>query len=166
MTTRPEYRDPKKPRAVCVYTIAQESRYLIVENIPHLGVIDQLIQLCHSFGLVESHRPLDEISTDQTDVVLIQYAHIASARLAKRKLDDKPFFTQLLRVYYAPEYESLQDLRDKFQDRYQSVHARLHQPLKRTKDERKRKTFVYTVKEPTQETVQPTENNQKKRRRI
>ncbi|KAI8369069.1 hypothetical protein BD560DRAFT_128475 [Blakeslea trispora] len=165
-TTRPEYRDPKRPRAVCVYTIAQESRYLVIENIPHLGVVDQLVQLCHSFGLIESHRTLDEhpASTEHTDVVLIEYAHIASARIAKRKLDDKPFFTQLLRVHYAPAYETLQDLRDKFQDRYQAVHRRLafafleHKPKnkKRRSITRKEEAFAYgPVAKPSQAKRQP-----------
>ncbi|KAI8084060.1 uncharacterized protein B0P05DRAFT_570462 [Gilbertella persicaria] len=132
-TTQPEYRDPKKPKAVYVYTIAQESRYLIIENVPNLGVIDQLVQLCNSFGQVEEHRMLDNhtSSTDYADVIWIKYHEIRSARLAKRKLDNTPFFTSLLCVNYAPEYETWQDIRDKFNDRYQTVLAKLSQDKKK-----------------------------------
>ncbi|CDH49496.1 upf0712 protein c7orf64-like protein [Lichtheimia corymbifera JMRC:FSU:9682] len=125
-TNRPEYRDPKTPRAVKVYTIAQESRYLIVENVPALGLVENLLKLCSSFGPVQSHRLLDDhtSATNYCDVVWIQFATTAAARIAKRTLDDKPFFSNLLRVSYAPEYETVDDLRGKLQERRYSVTQR------------------------------------------
>ncbi|KAI7880211.1 hypothetical protein K492DRAFT_187995 [Lichtheimia hyalospora FSU 10163] len=128
-TNRPEYRDPKRPRAVKVYTIAQESRYLIVENVPALGLVDNLLKLCSSFGPVSSHRLLDDhaSATNYCDVVWIQFATTAAARIAKRTLDDKPFFSNLLRVSYAPEYETVDDLRGKLQERRFSVTQRQQQ---------------------------------------
>lgn len=136
-TTRLDYRDSKVPKAVYVYTIAQESRYIIIENVPSLGVIEQLIDKCRSFGSIEQYRLLDDhvSSTEHADVFWIQYHDIVSARMAKRKMDDKPFFTNLLRVNYAPEYETFDDIRAKFQDRLKAVSERL---VKRTRPFRKR----------------------------
>lgn len=127
-TTRPDYRDTRKPTAVCVYTIAQESRHLIIENIPGFGSIEEFIQHCSQFGQVAGYTMLDThaSSDSNTDVVWIQYGTIGEARYAKRKMDDKPYQYNLLRVNYAPEYESAQDIRDKFQDRFQVVHSRLN----------------------------------------
>ncbi|KAF1797074.1 hypothetical protein V8B55DRAFT_1485445 [Mucor lusitanicus] len=126
-STRPEYRDPKVPKAVCVYTIAQESRYLIIENVPNLGVSHEFVERFQQFGVIEEHRILDEhaSSTEYANVHWIKYDTIKASRMAKRKLDDKPFFTSLLRVSYAPEYETFDDTRAKFQDRLASVHSKL-----------------------------------------
>ncbi|KAI7850180.1 hypothetical protein BDC45DRAFT_539345 [Circinella umbellata] len=133
---RPTYRDSKQPRAVKVYTIAQESRYLIFENVPALGVIDNLITQCQSWamlapghqqqrsnsltvqnhGLLDTHSSSDELH----DVVWVEFANSRQARKVKQMMDDKPFFTHLLRVSYAPEYESVDDFRNKLQERYKS----------------------------------------------
>lgn len=47
----------------------------------------------------------------------IKYGDINSARVAKRKLDNRSFFGSNLHVCYAPEYESVQDTRDKLLQR-------------------------------------------------
>ncbi|KAJ8654199.1 hypothetical protein O0I10_010147 [Lichtheimia ornata] len=140
-TNRPEYRDPKTPRAVKVYTIAQESRYLIVENVPALGLVENLLKLCSSFGPVQSHRLLDDhaSATNYCDVVWIQFATTAAARIAKRTLDDKPFFSNLLRVSYAPEYETVDDLRGKLQERRYSVTQRVSYNKRKDRRQSKQK---------------------------
>jgi hypothetical protein len=156
-TTRPEYRDTKKPTSVCVYTIAQESRYLIIENIPIYGnSIEDFIKFCGQFGQVNEYRMLDThaSSSSTADVVWIQYASIQEARYAKRKMDDKSFNYNLLRVNYAPEYETPKDIRIKFQDRFQAVHTRLNnnnskrkkwgeQPTRNNEKQTKKKQNIY-----------------------
>lgn len=134
-TNRPEYRDSREPRAVKVYTTAQESRFLVFDNVPSLGVIDQLIRTCRKFGRVMEHRVLDEHpnATDLTDVVWVAFDTLASGRRAKQKLDDTPFFAQLLRVSYAPEYETMEDIRQKLVDRTVNV-------IRSMKPKRKRST--------------------------
>ncbi|KAG2216221.1 hypothetical protein INT45_014193 [Circinella minor] len=133
---RPEYRDSKQPRAVKVYTIAQESRYLIFENVPALGIIDNLITQCQSWAMlapghqqqksnaltVQNHGLLDtHASSDEFhDVVWVELTNCMQARKVKQMMDDKPFFTHILRVSYAPEYESMDDFRNKLQERYTS----------------------------------------------
>jgi hypothetical protein len=39
-------------------------------------------------------------------------------------MDDKVFFANRLAIYYAPEFESPQDIRDKFNDRFQTIQKR------------------------------------------
>lgn len=125
-STRLDYRDPKKPRAVCVYTIAQESRYLIVENLSTIGILKEFIKHCEQFGTVEQYRLLDDhdASTDTEDVCWLAYNDVSSARYAKRMMDDKVYCYQRLRVYYVPEYETAQDIRAKFADRFQAIQKR------------------------------------------
>lgn len=141
-STRLEYREPKKPRAVCVYTIAQESRYLIIENIPAIGVIDEFIKHCGQFGMVNNYRMLDDhpYSTATEDVCWVEYDYISSARYAKRMMDDKVYCYQRLRVNYAPEYETPDDVRAKFQDRFQAIYKRLNYTHGKRKHD-KRDTF-------------------------
>ncbi|ORY98847.1 hypothetical protein BCR43DRAFT_488274 [Syncephalastrum racemosum] len=132
-TNRPEYRDSREPRAVKVYTPAQESRFLLFENVPSLGVIDQLIRACRKFGQVVEHHVLDDHpnATDLTDVVWVAFDSLASGRRAKKKLDDTPFFAQLLRVSYAPEYETMDDIRQKLVDRTVNVIRSMNPKRKR-----------------------------------
>lgn len=127
-STRLDYREPKKPRAVCVYTIAQESRYVIIENLSAIGIIEEFIRHCGKFGTVQNYRMLDDhpSSTEHLDVCWVQYDEISSARYAKRMMDDKVYCYQRLRVNYAPEYETHDDIRAKFQDRFQAIHKRLN----------------------------------------
>jgi hypothetical protein len=166
---RLDYRDSKIPKAVYVYTIAQESRYIIIENIPSLGVIDQLIDKCRSYGSIQEHRMLDDhaSSTEYVDVVWIQYHDILSARMAKRKMDDKPFFTNLLRVNYAPEYETFDDIRAKFQDRLEAVSQKLaksQRTFKKRKDIETEDAIIGPQRKPEQQ--QPSVPSVKKRKRI
>ena len=47
------------------------------------------------------------------------------SRIAKRKLDDQSFYGGVLHVCYAPEYETVQDTREKLQDRRKAIATRL-----------------------------------------
>ena len=64
------------------------------------------------------YRVLDDYPSEQyTDVYWIKYVSINSARVAKRKLDNRSFFGKSLHICYAPEYESIQETREKLQQR-------------------------------------------------
>ncbi|CAF1557032.1 unnamed protein product [Rotaria magnacalcarata] len=123
--TRPPYRDGKKLRAVKVYTIAQESKYLLVQNIPSVrGVIEQLLPYFNQYGKLEQYWRLDgyeriDSSTDDAffDTVLIKFLQIQQARYAKFRLDDINFMGSNLHICYAPECENVDDLREKFNER-------------------------------------------------
>ncbi|KAM9838417.1 RNA-binding protein 48 [Aulostomus maculatus] len=116
--SRPKYREGRKARAVKVYTINLESRYLMVQGVPAIGVMAELIQLCALYGVVEEYRPLDEYPAEEfTEVYLVKFQKLTSARAAKRQMDEKSFYGGVLHVCYVPEYETVEDTRLKLQDR-------------------------------------------------
>ncbi|XP_010889825.1 RNA-binding protein 48 [Esox lucius] len=121
--SRPKYREGRRPKAVKVYTINLESRYLMVQGVPAIGVMTELIQLSALYGVVEEYRVMDEYPAEEfTEVYLIKFQKLTSARAAKRHMDEKSFFGSLLHVCYAPEYETVEDTRLKLQDRRRYVH--------------------------------------------
>ncbi|CAG2223664.1 unnamed protein product [Mytilus edulis] len=91
----------------------------MIQDVPALGTTQELIKLCAVHGAVEEYRLLDEFPTVDryTDVVLVKFKRILSARHAKKKLDNWSFLSVPLHVTYAPEYESVEETREKLQDR-------------------------------------------------
>ncbi|XP_056409653.1 RNA-binding protein 48-like, partial [Hyla sarda] len=82
----------------------------------------ELVEQFALYGAVEEYNPLDEYPAEQfTEVYLIKYQRVQSARVAKRKLDERSFFGGILHVCYAPEFESVQETREKLQDRRRYV---------------------------------------------
>ncbi len=68
------------------------------------------------------YRLLDEYPAEPyTDVYWIKFTDIDAARLAKKKTDNHSFFGKNLHVSYAPEFESVQDTREKLQQRRKIV---------------------------------------------
>ncbi|KAG6541691.1 hypothetical protein Mapa_016956 [Marchantia paleacea] len=123
---RPDYRSSRRERAVRVYTICDESRYLIVKNVPALGCIDELVKLFGLYGPIEEYRTLDEEDCEPfTDIYWIKYSKLGNATFAKRKLDDYKFLGNLLEVSYAPQFETLSDTRDKLEERRRTVLNRI-----------------------------------------
>jgi hypothetical protein len=122
---RPPYRNGKKLRAVKVYTIAQESKYLLIQNIPAIsGVLEQLLPYFNQYGNIEQYWRLDgyerkDPKDDEQfiDTILIKFVQIHQARLAKCRLDDMNFMGSNLHICYAPECENLEDLREKMMER-------------------------------------------------
>lgn len=121
----PRYKD--EPPAVRVYTVCDESRYLIVRNVPALGCGNDLMQLFSTYGEVEECKPMDAEDCEQfTDVYWIKFRLFSNARFAKRKLDEFVFLGNRLQVSYAPHFESLSDTKDKLEGRRKEVLARLN----------------------------------------
>lgn len=120
----PRYKD--EPPAMRVYTVCDESRYLIVRNVAALGCQEELHKLFASYGPVEDCKPMHaEESEPFTEVYRIKFQHVNNARFAKRKLDDFVFFGNQLHVSYAPEFEDLSDTKDKLECRRRDVIARI-----------------------------------------
>nr|XP_006114537.1 RNA-binding protein 48 [Pelodiscus sinensis] len=116
--SRAKYREGRRPRAVKVYTVNLESRYLLIQGVPALGVMKELVQQFALYGAIEEYNALDEYPAEQfTEVYLIKFQKLQSARIAKRKMDERSFFGSLLHVCYAPEFETVQETREKLQDR-------------------------------------------------
>ncbi|ORZ10129.1 hypothetical protein BCR42DRAFT_422790 [Absidia repens] len=133
---RPEYRDAKTPRAVTVYTVAQESRHVVFRNVPALSgeetIIQDLLNRCGLYGTVETWRQLDKhhqqqqqqqeqsqqsIESFTLSPLLVTFTTIDEARWVKRKMDDQVFYANLLQVSYAPEYDTVNDIRLKLENR-------------------------------------------------
>ncbi|NWR49472.1 RBM48 protein, partial [Regulus satrapa] len=101
-----------------VYTINLESRYLLIQGVPALGVMKELIEQFALYGAIEEYHALDEYPAEQfTEVYLIKFTKLQCARVAKKKMDERSFFGSLLHVCYAPEFETVQETREKLQDR-------------------------------------------------
>ncbi|XP_059447067.1 uncharacterized protein LOC132178621 [Corylus avellana] len=121
----PRYKD--EPPAVRVYTVCDESRYLVVKNVPALGCADELLKLFASYGDVEDCKPMDAEDCEPfTDVYWIKFRLVSNARFAKRKLDEFVFIGNRLQVSYAPQFESLSDSKNKLEWRSREVLARLN----------------------------------------
>ncbi|KAM6899349.1 RNA-binding protein 48 [Xenentodon cancila] len=139
--SRPKYREGRKAKAVKVYTINLESCYLMVQGVPAIGVMTELVQLCALYGSVEEYRPLDEYpAEDFSEVYLIKFHKLTSARAAKRNLDEKSFYGGVLHVCYVPEYESVDDTRHKLQDRRGYVKRAAARNRERTRKETRHET--------------------------
>lgn len=125
--------DPRHERAVRVFTVCNESRVVVVRNVPALGVIDDLLKRLSLYGRICEYRVLDhpddraragdgeDASSENedpetrdhverfTDVVWVQYETVNNARHAKARAVQKPFFGSVLRIAYAPQDESRHD---------------------------------------------------------
>jgi len=127
-TNRPRYRAGRKETLVKAYTINQESRFLIVKNVPALGAQDELMKLFALYGTIVEYRLLDEEdAVEFTDVYWIKFERIEEARIAKRKCDDYNFLGHLLEVSYAPQFESVSDMREKLEERKRIISRKLRQ---------------------------------------
>ncbi|CAO3689965.1 unnamed protein product [Umbelopsis ramanniana] len=111
-----------------VYTILQESFYLIFDQVPPYHLENELVRQCSMLGKVLEHSQCQDHphATDLYQVFLIKLDTIASARKVKRKFDDTVFYGGQIRVYYAPEHETVQDTRRKLNERQIAVHDHLN----------------------------------------
>ncbi|CAO3589014.1 unnamed protein product [Absidia cylindrospora] len=143
---RPEYRDAKTPRAVTVYTVAQELRHVVL-NVPALSgeetIISDLLNRCGLYGTVEAWRQLDKQQQSNESFtlspLLVTFATIDEARWVKRKMDDQVFYANLLQVSYAPEYDTVNDIRLKLENRRTRVYSKLHHHAFDSNDGNKKK---------------------------
>lgn len=127
-TNRPRYRSGRKETAVKAFTLNQESKFLIIKNVPALGAQEELMKLFALYGTIVEYRLLDEEeAAEYTDVYWIKFAKVEEARVAKKKCDDYNFFGHLLDVAYAPQFEAVSDMREKLEERKRVVARKLRQ---------------------------------------
>ncbi|XP_015413797.1 PREDICTED: RNA-binding protein 48 isoform X2 [Myotis davidii] len=78
----------------------------------------ELVERFALYGAIEQYNALDEYPAEEfTEVYLIKFMNLQSARIAKRKMDEQSFFGGLLHVCYAPEFETVEETRKKLQER-------------------------------------------------
>lgn len=64
-----------------MYTINLESRYLLVQGVPALGAMRELVERFALYGAIEQYNALDEYPAEEfTEVYLIKFLHLHSAR--------------------------------------------------------------------------------------
>ena len=92
-----------------------------------LGRASQSVYCC-KYCNVRFHRyrilydyPCDEF----TEVYWVRYRGIDSARAAKRRMDSRPFFSNLLHICYAPEFEDIKETKEKLEQRRVTVMKKL-----------------------------------------
>lgn len=64
-----------------VYTVNLESRYLLIQGVPALGVMKELVEQFALYGTIEEYNPLDDYPAEEfTEVYLIKFQKIQNAR--------------------------------------------------------------------------------------
>ncbi|EDV56404.2 RNA-binding protein 48 [Drosophila erecta] len=137
-TTRLKYRQGRELKAVKVYTVASESRHLLIFGVPKINLQANLKAKLQGFGKVQSCISVtSEISSKMeleafTDVFAVKFERLEVARRAKKMLDAQQFYGGTLHISYAPERESVEELREKMQQRKNEVAFRI---LRNQKDQ-------------------------------
>lgn len=120
---RLEYRRGRRLRAVKVYTVANESKHLIVFGVPKINLKQEIKCKLKRCGDIEFIQCVTEELAKKveleafTDVYHVKFTKVQAARLAKRYLDAQEFYGGILHISYAPEYETTDELREKFLQR-------------------------------------------------
>ncbi|KAK4879775.1 hypothetical protein RN001_007921 [Aquatica leii] len=126
--TRPAYRQGRKLTAVKVYTINSESQHLFIYGVPKINLRNELKSVCAKYGRIRAFHVVTDYKTELfTECYHVQYERIQSARIAKKLIDNKAFYGGVLHVCYTPEYEQLDETRQKLQQRSKDVLSRLEQ---------------------------------------
>ncbi|CAD7013681.1 RNA-binding protein 48 [Ceratitis capitata] len=117
------YRRGRRLRAVKVYTVANESNHLLVFGVPKINLKQEIKCKLKRCGEVEFIQAVTEEMALKveleafTDVYHVKFTKVQAARLAKLYLDAQEFYGGILHISYAPEYESINELRQKLSQR-------------------------------------------------
>lgn len=131
--SRPSYRASRKQTAVKVYSVASESRHLLVFGVPQIDLLRELKAEFRRYGTVQLVQNVTEAvkATGSvpiepfTDVFHVHFEKLERARLAKRQLDARNFYGGILHISYAPERETIEELRQKLVQRRREVAFRV-----------------------------------------
>ncbi|XP_038221414.1 uncharacterized protein LOC119839260 [Zerene cesonia] len=125
-TTRLPYRQGRKLTAVKAYSITNESNHLLIFGVPSLNLRQETKALFAKFGkLLQFTISTQHVAEVFTENYHAQFEKLQSARLAKRMLDTKNFYGGCLHVCYAPEFESINETKEKLLQRKRDVIFRL-----------------------------------------
>ncbi|XP_011186319.2 RNA-binding protein 48 [Zeugodacus cucurbitae] len=127
---RLEYRRGRRLRAVKVYTVANESKHLLVFGVPKINLKQEIKCKLKRCGDIEFIQCVTEEIAKKveleafTDVYHVTYTKVQAARRAKRYLDAQEFYGGILHISYAPEYETTEELRQKLLQRKVEINYR------------------------------------------
>uniref|UniRef100_A0A8D8V813 RNA-binding protein 48 n=1 Tax=Cacopsylla melanoneura TaxID=428564 RepID=A0A8D8V813_9HEMI len=123
--SRAPYRQGRQLTAVKVYTVNHESNHLLIYGIPQIELHEEVTRLCRRYGEI---KPVEYVNYEDkeefTDVFHVTYKRIQSARFAKKQIDTKNFYGNVLHVFYAPELETISETRNKLITRRKEVALR------------------------------------------
>lgn len=110
-----------------MYTINDESKCLLLQGVPALGLESEVINLCSKFGPLESVKVAKDYPLEKefVEVYVVKFKYFLNAVYAKKKLDDYCFMGQCLHVCYAPELETIYDTREKLAERKKMVRKKI-----------------------------------------
>lgn len=109
-----------------MYTVNDESKHLLIFGVPSLNLRQELKALFIKFGKLTQFAITENYPKENfTDNFYAIYETIQSARIAKKMLDTKNFYGGVLHVCYAPELETLDDVREKLLQRKREVYRQL-----------------------------------------
>lgn len=131
--SRPAYRASRKQTAVKAYSVASESRHLLVFGVPQIELVRELKVEFRRHGTVqlvanvtEAVKATGSVEVEPfTDVFHVQFEKLDRARRAKKRLDAANFYGAILHVSYAPERESVPELRQKLLQRRREIAYRV-----------------------------------------
>ncbi|XP_016985804.1 RNA-binding protein 48 [Drosophila rhopaloa] len=129
--TRLPYRQGRELKAVKVYTVASESRHLLIFGVPKINLQADLKTKLQGFGKLQSCISItSEMASKMeleafTDVFAVKFERLEVARRVKKMLDARQFYGGILHISYAPERESIEELREKMLQRRQEVALRI-----------------------------------------
>ena len=64
-----------------VYTINDESQYLLIQGLPAIDVHEEIVRLLSSSGEIEEHRILKDYPSEEfSETLLLKFKKIQSAR--------------------------------------------------------------------------------------
>lgn len=80
-SNRPAYRKGRKETSVRVYTVNDESKYVLVYNIPAINVLQELKQELECFGRVKEFTVIEDKEVEHfTQVVKVEFQEISQAK--------------------------------------------------------------------------------------
>lgn len=161
---RKRYRLSKRDINTKVYTVNQESKHLLVKNIPnYLGLEKELKELFFQFGQLEEFHILWEYEgeNEYSDVYWIKFHELEASFKAKRQLNKFLFFGVLLKVEYAPQFETESETREKLVMRKQQIQERIQPNFYSNNNNNLEKSMIArTPKEKGEEKNETAENIQ------
>lgn len=117
-----------------VYTVGNESQNLLVFGVPKINLYQELKRKLQRYGSVEHirnittewvERPNAEPLEAFTEVFSVKYRKPEQARFCKHYMDAKEFYGGILHISYAPENETVDELRSKLLRRQFEINQRL-----------------------------------------
>lgn len=125
---RPRYRSSRRDIGVRVFCIAQESIYVLIDNVHAIGVDAELIATVSQFAPIEEHQLLHDRATEEfTEAHLFKFANIEQARKVKKSCNELYFMGKHLHADYAPEFETQAETMTKIEERLTAVQRRIEQ---------------------------------------